>query len=153
MSASSSPYILAIIIIIYLELADVILTTSLKEDNMVAVAFQPITFTCITRNTGILEWRSPEYIGDGNILQLLSINCVGTNKTSGNNLAIATCREISYDYGVEVIESELYLEALLQFPTSTVTCTNNGRGSSASIQFQTITGKLWLLARALLQKF
>ena len=108
---------------------------------MVAVALQPITFTCTTRNTGILEWRSQEYIGDGNILQLLSINCVGNNATSGKKLAVATCKEITYDHGVEVIESELYLEALVQFPISTVTCTNNGRGSSASIQFQTIIGK------------
>ncbi len=99
---------------------------------MVAVALQPVTFTCITRNSGILEWSSREYIEDGNIIQLFSINCVGTNTSSSNNLAVATCKEISYDHGVEIIESELYLEALLQFPTSTVTCTSTLMSGSTS---------------------
>ena len=123
----------------YSEPPTVALTTSLNEDKT-AMPQQPITFICVTRNTGILEWFSPEYIGGGSIIQLLSINCVGTNISSGN--AIATCKSVTDDNGVEVIESELYITASELFPRSTVTCINNGRGSSESIQFWTVTGML-----------
>ena len=123
------------IYLLILEPPDVVLTSSLREDN-VAVDQQLITFTCVTRHSGILEWSSPQYIGDGIILQLLSVNCVGTNNS--HKLAVATCKDIMYEYGIEVIKAELYLEASVQFPTSTVTCANNGRGSSESIQLQTV---------------
>ena len=118
-----------------LEPPDVVLTTSLREDK-VAVDQQSIKFTCATRHSGILEWSSHQYIGDGIILQLLSVNCIGTNKS--RKLAVATCKDIIYEYGIEVIKAELYQEASVQFPTSTITCTNNGRGSSSSVQFQTV---------------
>ena len=130
---------------IHLEPPDVTLTTSLTR-NKIAIFEQPITFTCVTRGSGILEWSSPEYIGEEITIQLVSVNCVGTNTSSSNKLAVATCKNVINDYGVEVIESELYIKASELFPMSTVTCINNARGSSDSIQFQAVDGKLWFLA-------
>ena len=106
----------------------------------VAKPNQALVFTCVTRGSGILEWRSAEYIGIGNVLQLLSVNCVGRNFSSGNNLALGTCTNVTDDHGTEVIESELYVIASLLHPVSSVTCTNNGIGTSEEIIFNT-TGR------------
>ena len=109
----------------------------LHDQENIAIPQQPLIFTCVTRGTGILEWRSPEYIGSGNSLQLLSINCVGRNFSSANNLAIGTCTNVSYDGEIEVIESILYVVASLQHPTSIIICGNNGVGTSMHIGFNT----------------
>ena len=112
----------------------------LHEQENIAIPQQALIFYCVTRGTGILEWISPEYIGPDTSLQLISINCLGRNVSSANNLAIGTCTNVSYDGTIEVIESMLYVIASLQHPTSTVTCRNNGIGTSIHIEFNT-TGK------------
>ena len=113
---------------------------ALHDQNNVAKPNQPLVFMCVTRGSGILEWKSNEYIGTGNVLQLLSINCIGRNVSNSNNLAVGTCKSVTFDNGTEVIESELYIVASLRFPVSTITCRNNGVGTSEEISFNT-TGK------------
>ena len=135
--------------VIHLEPPDVTLTTSLSKDK-IAIFEQPITFTCVTRGSGILEWSSPEYIGEEGItIQLVSVNCVGTNTSSSNELAVATCKNVINDYGSEIIESELYIKASELFSMSTVTCINNARGSLDSIQFQAVDGKLHVVSNTI----
>ena len=109
----------------------------LHDQEYVAKPQQLLVFTCVTVQSGILEWRSDEYIGQGIAIQLLSINCIGHNFSSGNNLAIGTCINVTNDGGAEVIVSELYVVASLQHPTATVTCRNNGVGTSMQIRFNT----------------
>ena len=113
---------------------------ALHDQSNIAKPNQPLVFTCVTRGSGILEWKSNEYIGTGSVLQLLSINCVGRNVSSSNNLAVGTCKNVAFDDGTEIIESELYIVASLWFPVSTITCRNNGVGTSEEISFNT-TGK------------
>lgn len=104
----------------------------------VAYLDQVIVFTCITRDSLILEWYSNEYIGTGgHRLQLVSVNCIGANETSDIPGTSATCLNVTKENNETVIVSQLLVRAYLQIPASTVTCNNNGHGSNKSVTFQT----------------
>ena len=118
--------------------ANVSLTSTLNGAR-VAYEGQRITFTCVTRNSLILQWRSDQYIGTGD--SRLEIHSFGSEVYVPSNIDSNTlARRINTfnDNGVTVIVSELHLIASLQHQTSTIICDNNGHGGSKNITFQTV---------------
>ena len=117
---------------------------STVSTNGVAYSGQVLVFTCITRDSLILEWYSDEYIGTGGArLQLLAVNCtcVGSNVTGATQGTYATCLTVTEENNEKVIISQLRVIASVQTPASTVTCYNNVHGLNESVTFQT-TGKI-----------
>ena len=98
---------------------------------------QVIIFTCTTRGSGILEWRSDEYIGSST-LQILSLSSAPSSVVSRSNSdTVATRVSTTTENGVLVITSELQITASTLYPTSTIICGNSGDGSTRNITFQT----------------
>jgi hypothetical protein len=116
----------------------VTLNSTLNADRIV-VSQQEVIFTCTTRGSPILEWFSEEYIGTGgDRLQFPSINCIGVNKTSRTNPnTVATCLSVILT-GKTVIQSQLIITASIDHPQATVTCSNNGLGTTKNITFVTV---------------
>lgn len=115
----------------------VILSSNLSEDH-IAHPQQYIIFNCVVSGSDILEWRSEEYIGRGeDTLQLLAIDEIGTNVSNPNTKAVAKLVNVSNENGILIITSRLILRASLLYPVSTVSCSNNGHGSSKNITFLT----------------
>ena len=103
-----------------------------------ALPQQQLVFTCMVRNSRILEWQSDEYIGTGG--DSIPIYSVGSrdNVTSGGNPSTyATRVSATMENGITVIVSQLFITATEQFSTSTVTCQININGPSKSITFYT----------------
>ena len=100
-----------------------------------------VCFTCVTRNSSILEWSSTEYI-ESNI-QIYN-STLGTDVLRGT--AHAVLISITVKYGVLEIESELCIQisASTQYSTATVQCSNNDQGTDESITFN-ITGMIIFL--------
>ena len=98
---------------------------------------QLVIFTCITKNSTILEWHSNEHIGTGgDSIPIYSIDS-RVNVTSGGNPNTYATR-VSADVvdGITVIVSQLHIIASVP---SSVTCRINGQGASNTIAFG-ITG-------------
>ena len=124
----------------------VLLNSTLSTRN-IAYPGQQVIFTCVTRNTDILEWRSDEHIGrDGDSLQLLSIDSAGTVKSNTRNPStFAVLVSVSVDNRVRVIVSELHIRVSSQFPVSSVTCGDSGLRTNSTIPFH-ISGKHLILS-------
>ena len=109
-------------------------------DGHLAYPGQRVVFTCVTRNSSILEWRSDEHIGtDGDDIQIYSI---GTDRDNVTSVTIpttyATRDSVTMDNGITVIVSQLFITASDRFPTSSVTCGINSLGPRQTISFNTI---------------
>ena len=108
-------------------------------DGYLAYPGQRVTFTCVTRNSSILEWRSDEHIGtDGDDIQIYSI---GTDRDNVTSVTIpttyATRDSVTMEYGITVIVSQLFITTSDRFPTSSVTCGINSLGPRQMISFNT----------------
>ena len=93
-----------------------------------------VIFTCVTRGANTLSWNSTEYIGMDNEFQIARI---GDAVSWMRGTTVATRIDTYVDNGVTVIVSQLRIIALEQFPTSSVTCRDNGDGPSETIIFST----------------
>ena len=118
---------------------DVKLNSSLIRGNL-SYAEQRIIFTCVTRNSTILEWQSNEYIGtDGDDIQIYSVG----DRDNVTSVTIPTTYAIrdsvAVENGITVIVSRLFITASEQFPTVSVTCRINHDGPRQTISFS-ITG-------------
>jgi hypothetical protein len=107
---------------------------------------QIVTFRCAITGVDtviVLNWRSEHYIGTGgDVLQLVSADPLGrTASNSRNPTTVAILISTSRSSGVTTTVSELRLTASSQFPTSSVSCANNGDGRVNTIVFQTLFGK------------
>ena len=129
-------YLFHIAHIEHLGQSKVVLNSTLGKER-IAYPQQTVVFTCTTRKSSILEWSSDHYIGNsGEILQLLSVNCLTTEvRSTIDSNTFATCLSVTQENGVTVIVSELRITVSAAFTTSTVNCSNNGLGSSDSIIF------------------
>ena len=100
---------------------------------------QVVIFTCETRDTTLMVWRSEQYIGGGgDQIEILSLG-ESTDQTRPGG-TVATRVGVNNDNGITVIVSKLYIVASAQFPFSSVTCSINGQGPSQTINFN-VTGK------------
>ena len=130
--------------------SDVTLSSTLGERSY-AEPSESVVFSCITRDSHVVEWFSNEYIGTGGDgISLQSFNCLNSNVTSDvYPTTRATCVRVTTENGVTVIESELRIVAALERPIAAVVCTNNGLGSTKTISFITL-GKNIILNNSLL---
>ena len=95
-------------------------------------------FTCVTRGSTLLEWRSNEHIGiNGDDIQIYSVGSRDNVTSVTIPTTYATRVSVSVEDGVTVIVSQLFITASEQFPTSSVTCRINGQGPIESISFNT----------------
>jgi hypothetical protein len=118
------------------------LTHNLAGDH--AYNQQVVTFWCVIIGLDtILTWRSEHYIGTGgDVLQLASALPPGrTASNSRNPTTVATLISTTRSGGVTTTVSELQLTASSQFPTSSVSCANNGDEPVNTTVFQTLFGK------------
>ena len=95
-------------------------------------------FTCVTRNSSILEWQSNEHIGiDGDDIQLYSVG----NRDNVTSVTIpttyATRLSVTEENGITEIVSRLFITASDRFPTSSVMCRIDGLGPVKTIPFNT----------------
>ena len=107
-------------------------------DGHLAYPGQRVTFTCVTRNSTILEWRSNEHVGtDGDDIQIYSVG----NRDNVTSVTIpttyATRFSVTMENGVTVIVSRLFITASNRFPSSSVTCGINSLGPRQTISFNT----------------
>ena len=96
---------------------------------------QRITFTCVARNTTLLEWFSDDYVGPGHDHLPISSGGLARNQTRGST--VATRVHVDNDNGITVIVSQLHIIASEEFPTSSVRCGVNGQGPHQDINFTT----------------
>ena len=115
-------------------LQEVSVTSTLIREQF-ALPRQMVTFTCVARNTTLLEWISEDYIGpDGDLLPIASSG-VARNRTRGTT--VATRVGVDVTDGITTITSQLHIIASERFPTSSVTCGINGQGPRHRIIFST----------------
>ena len=122
---------------------------------------QVVTFRCVIVGVDtVLNWMSDDYIGvGGDVLQLASADPPGQTASNPRNpTTIATLVSTSRSNGVTTTVSELQLTASSQFPTSSVSCRDNGQGPVSAVIFQTLFGKeecvtLFLIAHVILILF
>ena len=104
--------------------------------GQVAYPQDVITFTCMTRESQILEWFSEEYIGTGrDRLQILSESNRNTSSITPD--VIATRISVTTENGIVVIVSELRIVASIEYPNATVSC-GNGSPKKVNVTFQTV---------------
>ena len=118
---------------------DVVLSSNLHvNEDPIAYNNQEVIFSCVVRDSDILEWNSPEYIGQGGFpLQLLSFNGTETNVSSTTNSNTYAVRvNVTTSDGQTVIASDLRIIASTRYPVATVTCSAD---SSRSIMFKTLS--------------
>jgi hypothetical protein len=110
-----------------------VLTSTLREGNY-SCEGKEIIFTCTSRGSLGLEWRSPEYIEDGNPLQFSTASVVGRDVPSMINGRITATARLTMNAivnRVRVLESTLRIAADM---ASTVTCSGT-TGGTESIDF------------------
>ena len=109
--------------------------TSTLIRKQFALPGQKVTFTCVARNTTLLEWISEEYIGpDGDLLPIASSG-IARNRTRGTT--VATRVGVDVTDGITTITSQLHIITSEHFPTSSVICGINGQGPRHRITFNT----------------
>ena len=95
---------------------------------------QPITITCVTRNSQILAWESTDYIGGRSQITFTSNNQPDSTDTSRNG-AVAILISVTSDNGELVITSELLINITTRSIMSSVTCHNVDSGQTDNIVF------------------
>ena len=118
-------------------LKDVRLNSTLIRGHL-ALPQQQVVFTCVARNSTILEWQSNEHIGtDGDNILILSVGSRDNVTSATIPTTYATQVSVTIENGITVIVSRLFITTSERFPTSSVTCRIYGRGSTKTIPFNT----------------
>ena len=126
-------------------------------DGHLAYPGQRVVFTCVTRNSTILEWQSDEHVGtDGDDIQIYSVGS-RVNVTSVTIPTTYAIRDsVSMENGITEIVSQLIITASDRFLISSVTCGINSLGPRQTISFNTTgmsTIHLTLLLYILFESF
>ena len=101
---------------------------------------QEVTFTCVTRGSPTLAWSSIHYIGEGVLMEFLSINTQGTTKTSiFNNETIGTLTHV--DGSALELESTLRIVISPMYTISTVSCISVGHNLRKNITLHVLGKK------------
>ena len=121
---------------------EVALNSTLIRGHL-ALPGQIVIFTCVTKNSSILEWQSDEHIGtDGDDIQIYSVGSRDNVTSVTIQTTYATRVSVTVENGITVMESQLFITASDRFPTSSVTCRINGQGPVEVISFNTTGMKL-----------
>jgi hypothetical protein len=108
----------------------VVLTHNLGS-GAIAYHGQKVTLTCTVNivtvvNRGIvITWRSGDYIGPGDVLQVTSKDSVGS--TVHKSTTAVTLISTTQSNGMITVVTELQLMASAMYPNSRVSCQPNGR--------------------------
>ena len=103
-----------------------------------ALPGQRVVFTCVIRDSTLLEWRSNEHIGiNGDDIQIYSVGSRDNVTSVTIPTTYATRVSVTVEDGITVIVSQLFITASEQFPTSSVTCRINHDGPRQTISFIT----------------
>ena len=102
-----------------------------------------MTFTCTTRGSPILAWRSDEYIGHSVQFEFLSTDPQGY--TRHNQYVNATLISVAQDDGVTVMNSTLRIQASSKFSRSSVSCDNVGHGTRRTTSFR-VSGESFIIS-------
>ena len=106
--------------------------------GMLALPGEIIVFSCVRKNSTLLEWQSADYVGrGGNDIQISSAGDRDNVSSLTDRNTYATRDSVTEENGVIVIVSQLFITASEQFPTSSVTCRIDGRGPQETIFFNT----------------
>ena len=112
--------------------------SSTLTNRHLAYPGQRVIFTCVTRNSTILEWRSNEHVGiDGDDIQIYSVGSRDNVTSVTIPSTYASRISVTMENGVTVIVSQLIITASNRFPTSSVTCGINSLGPRQTISFNT----------------
>ena len=103
-----------------------------------ALPGQRVVFTCVTKNSSILEWQSDEHVGtDGDDIQIYSVGDRDNVTSVTIPTTYATRVSVTVENGITVIVSWLFITASERFSTSSVTCQINSQGPVKTISFNT----------------
>ena len=103
-----------------------------------ALPGQQVIFTCVVRNSTILEWQSNEHIGtDGDDIQIYSVGPRNNVTSVTIPTTYATRVSVTMENGITEIVSQLFITTADRFPTSSVTCGINTLGPRKTISFNT----------------
>ena len=130
------PYAITLHMIEIVTTNEFVTITSTISDKQLVYPRQKLVLTCNTRNSAILVWRSPEYIGLGNQLVFTSTNTL--QRTASHGSVTATLDDVTQT----MMKSTLYITVsdssiLTSF---TISCHNVDHSENASITFH-ISGK------------
>ena len=98
---------------------------------------QTVVFTCTTKGSSVLTWRSGEYIGDQIVISSEFHNEGYTRTSTSTPSTVATLTRNYVDNDVRVLESTLHIIASPTFRSSSVTCVS-ADSSETSITFQVL---------------
>ena len=96
-------------------------------------------FTCETRGSGTIGWRSDVYIGQGSEINFNLGDSTGiTQRSNFNQDVIATFLNSQVVDGVQVLTSQLNVTVSSSAGDHSVSCVCVSNGSVATISFQSI---------------
>ena len=118
--------------------SQVVLNSSVPDGELNRLCpSQQIFFTCAVKGSSIITWRSDQYIGTGSAsLQLSGTYSIGFNRTSSlypSTVAILTGNRT--EDGLQVVESELRLETVVDIFNFSVSC-SHANETSKTINLQ-----------------
>ena len=114
---------------------DISITSTMDQEF--ACPGHPITFTCVTRGSLSITWQSYEYIEDiGTRIRFNTHTYPGS--TEGSHVypsTIATFINLTSENGVNILTSQLRIEASADFSIGTVKCIHgDGRINSSMVR-------------------
>lgn len=114
----------------YFAVDNVHLTSSVQPGSDVYPEQLPITFTCITRDSGFVDWR---YNNNEDHVSVTMSDQLGQPVYAGSNYFYVTLVNITHtNTGEMILLSKLYLNELIHNVT-TVTCRNGDHQGSTNI--------------------
>ena len=114
-----------------------LLINSTINDGDIVCPGQVITFTCETRDSGVLVWISDDYIGEGSQLEFAEINDLPlVLRSSINSETVATFITNANINGTLVLVSQLNITVSEAFLNPSVSCIHVRGGMTKTINFR-----------------
>lgn len=116
------------------------LSSSLRQGER-ACPGERITFTCVTNGSASHAWMSNEYIGRGGIqLEFASFDSPGeirrNTASQGGTLARLIAKVVEENETTGLLESQLDIVVISEFPNPIISCLYVDTGSSNAASFQ-----------------
>ena len=112
------------------------ITSTTLHDGLVACANTDVTFTCETRGSSAIAWRSEQFIGVGSTAQLIfsDVDNPGSLQMASTTVAMLTKNQLVN--GVRLLESTLRIRVPASLTTSpSVTCVHLVNNMNSTINF------------------
>ena len=107
------------------------------NDDHFACPGQQIIFTCETRGSSIIAWKSEEFIGSGGAqTQFIQTQNNGSERWYGDT--VATLVDNRIEGGIRLLVSTLRITAMSMYPNPSVTCIHTDDGNWNTTTFRVI---------------